>query len=237
MNISIPKVIHQIWSGINEPLPRPFKILGDTWKRDYPDWKYEFWDNDKMDSFILEHYPQYWDIYKEFPYNVQRWDAIRYLILDKIGGMYVDFDYESLKSMNTLIKDKKCCFAVEKEIPRVYPNNLYFNNALMLSIPKHPFIKNIIENVFTKNINHDFKNKIECVFNTTGPAMLVNLYNTLTEDTKKDIYLIPAKYVSPFTGYEAKLVRTGTRSEYLEECIQEAYAVHYFCSNWTGAEV
>lgn len=32
----VPKIIHQIWSGINEPLPTQFKLLGETWKRDYP---------------------------------------------------------------------------------------------------------------------------------------------------------------------------------------------------------
>ena len=62
-NINIPQIIHQIWSGIDEPLPTHFKMLGETWKYDYPDWKYEFWDNERMNGFIIEHYPQYWEKY------------------------------------------------------------------------------------------------------------------------------------------------------------------------------
>ena len=74
----IPKIIHQVWSGIDKPLPKLSHVLGNTWKRDYPEWDYILWDNDKMNSFVQEYYPQYWEAYNLFPYNIQRWDAIRY---------------------------------------------------------------------------------------------------------------------------------------------------------------
>ena len=93
----IPKIIHQIWSGIDGPLPKHFEVLGDTWKKHHPDWEYRLWDNQKMNDFVLSYYPQYWKTYNSFRYNVQRWDAIRYLILDTIGGLYVDFDSECFR--------------------------------------------------------------------------------------------------------------------------------------------
>ena len=77
----IPKIIHQIWSGIDGPLPAAAQLLGNTWKRDYPEWEYRVWDNQMMNDFVQEHYPQYWTVYQQFPYNIQRWDAIRYLPL------------------------------------------------------------------------------------------------------------------------------------------------------------
>ena len=40
------------------------------------------------------HYPELIPVYESFPYAVQRWDAIRYLILYTFGGLYVDLDYE-----------------------------------------------------------------------------------------------------------------------------------------------
>lgn len=232
----VPKIIHQIWSGIDEPLPRPFEILGDTWKRDYPEWQYEFWDNKRINNFIQEYYPQYWDIYCRYPFNIQRWDAIRYLILDKIGGMYIDFDYESIKSFHDLILERKCCFALEKSSSK--DSKLYFNNALMINIPNHFFMEKIIQQVFSeKALTYDTTWKIDCVFNTTGPSIIVDLYNNLTKEEKDEIYLIPAKYVSPFNGREAFLVRTGIENLELEKCLEEAYAVHYFCSNWATNEV
>jgi len=80
--------------------------------------------------------------------NVQRWDAIRYLILDKIGDMYVDFDYESIMPMDDLLKGKTCCFALEKDF--ISNHFRIFNNALMISVPKHPFMRRIVKFPFCK---------------------------------------------------------------------------------------
>jgi len=33
----ITQVMHQIWSGVEEPLPKHFKNFGKTWQYDYPD--------------------------------------------------------------------------------------------------------------------------------------------------------------------------------------------------------
>lgn len=232
--MKIPKIIHQIWSGINEPLPKHFSILGETWKRDYPSWKYQFWDNKRMNSFILKYYPQYWKTYNSFPYDVQRWDAIRYLILDRIGGMYVDFDYESLEPIDKLIKDKTCCFSQEPQLHCNMINKSHvFNNALMLSIPDHPFIKKVIQHVFSEKAPVIQPiSKAACIMNTTGPWMLLNQYEHLAEQEKREIYLIPYRYVTPFDMHQAQLVRNGIETEELEICLQDAYAVHYYFGGW-----
>ncbi len=227
----IPQIIHQIWSGIKEPLPEKFRLLGETWKRDYPNWQYEFWDNGRINQFIKEYYPQYWYVYCKYPFDVQRWDAIRYLILDKIGGMYVDFDYESIRPMDDLLKGHSCCFAMEKDFTTNYFR--VFNNALMLSVPRHPFMQRIVRYVFSRTVlAQQHGSKQMSVFNITGPYALIRLYDSLTEKEKNDIYLIPAEHVSPFTGLEAEEIRLGVKSQELENCLEEAYAVHYFFSNW-----
>jgi mannosyltransferase OCH1-like enzyme len=235
MKANIPKIIHQIWSGIDEPLPVVFKELGETWKRDYPDWEYIQWDNKMMVDFVMKYYPRHWDIYNKFPYNVQRWDAIRYLILDKLGGMYVDFDYESLMPMDELFHDKSCCFAVEPESHRkVFRRevNEVFNNALMASVREHPFMKKTIDKIFSPQMLNYQGTKNLCVLNTTGPWLLMDLYYDSTDKEKEDIYLIPDKYVTPFDFNQAHRFRVGEISRELENCVQEAFAVHYFFSNW-----
>jgi len=234
MRNSIPKIIHQIWSGIDGPLPVYFVKLGETWKNQYPAWKYEFWDDRRMTEFVKEFYPQYWDIYSRFPFKVQRWDAIRYLILDKIGGMYVDFDYESLEPMDSLIEGKNCCFALEPQSHcDIFKKRVMFNNALMMNMPGHPFMEKIIENVFSKErLLYNTSDKNRCVLNTTGPWILIDLYEALSEREKKGVYLIPDKYVTPFDVMQARQVRMGIETEALEACLQDAYAVHYFFNSW-----
>ena len=234
--MKIPKIIHQVWSGVDEPLPVHFKKLGQTWKDTYPDWEYKLWDNDMMNMFIDAYCPEYRAVYDGFPYNVQRWDAIRYLILYYIGGMYVDFDYESLESMENLLVDKTCCFAVEPASHcRVFyrPVDFVFNNALMLSVKGHPFMKKIINGVFDpEDIVDRWGRKEICVLRTTGPWKLIDLYDGLSEQEKAGIYMIPDKYVTPFDVPQALRLRMGERSEELEACLEEAYAVHYFFGNW-----
>lgn len=233
--LPIPKIIHQIWSGIDEPLPNIFQELGKTWKKNHPEWKYLLWDNTMMVDFVKKHYPQHWEMYNKFPYNIQRWDAIRYLILDKMGGMYVDFDYESLSPIDKLVEGKTCCFSLEpkshvKAFKRVVDN--VFNNALMLNAPGHPFMGKIVEKVFSKETLLYEARKDICVYSTTGPWMLIDLYSELTEEEKRQIYLIPARYVTPFDLSQAYRFRMGEMSDDLEKCLEEAYAVHYFFGNW-----
>lgn len=233
----IPKIIHQIWSETYKPLPESLRILSETWQEHYPEWEYIFWNNKKINEFVQGCYPQYWDIFNKFPYDVQRWDAIRYLILDKMGGMYVDFDYESLIPIDKLIEDKTCCFSLEpKSHIKVFKRKVddVFNNALMLNTPGHPFMRKVVETVFSEVMLHYDAPKDICVYNTTGPWILIDLYYDLPEKEQQQIYLIPAKYVTPFDLPQAYRFRIGDMSAELENCLEEAYAVHYFWGNWRG---
>lgn len=235
---SIPKVIHQIWGG-DQPLPEIYAHLSESWKEHYPEWKYELWDDYKINYFMETHYPQYSEKYNNFPYHTQRWNVIRYMILNKIGGMYIDFDYESIEPIDDLLKDKTCCFAMApKSHCPIFGKNIIFNNAMMLSTPLHPFMKKIIETVFSENWqtsvtyttaaftgeNHSPK---DIVSHSTGPWMLMELYEQLPEKEKKEIYLIPDKYVTPFDLNQAHTIVHGTVNDELERCLEEAYAVHY----------
>lgn len=234
--MEIPKIIHQIWSGIEEPLPEHFARMAETWKYDYPDWEYRFWDAERMNAFVQECYPQYWEAYSGFRYNVQRWDVIRYLILDKIGGMYVDFDYESLRPMDGLLADRQCCFSQEPlSHCRLAKKNLIFNNSLMASVPGHPFMKRILEKVFSEELLNrpiEAGNNKEYVFETTGQWMLINLYEELTLSEKGKIFLIPASLVSPFDVPMANMARRNIWNKGLESSIKDAYAIHYYYGAW-----
>ena len=232
---NIPRIIHQLWSGEEKPLPEDLKILSETWKEYHPDWSYELWDNNRINSFIKQYYPNYWNIYSRFPYNVQRWNAVRYLILDKMGGMYIDVDYKSLSPIDDLIENKTYCFAEKPESHcKVFKRtiNQVFNNAMMLSIPEHPFIRKVIKTVFREETLRYNASKELCVYNTTGPWMLIDLYCGLTEEEKEEIYLIPSQYVTPFDVSQAHRAIKGVESEELEQCLENTYALHYFWGGW-----
>lgn len=231
----IPKIIHQIWSGIKEPLPEHFRLFGKTWKDKHPAWEYSVWDNTKINVFILENYPQYWNAYNNFKYDIQRWDVIRYLILDKLGGMYVDFDYECMEPLDNLLNNKSCCFSAEPyEHAKMFYNGIYFNNALMASVPGHPFMKLIINRIFNgTDKNKSYPDKMIEVLETTGPLMLSRLHESY--NFKDNVYIIPEEFVSPFSKNDIYncLKRTHlVTEEFLDKKLEKALAVHYFLGGW-----
>jgi len=62
--------------------------------------------------------------------------------------------------------------------------------------------------------------------------MLTKLYQKLSESEKKDIFIIPTKYVTPFSVNQARMIIRGYENAELESLIKDAYAVHYFWGSW-----
>jgi mannosyltransferase OCH1-like enzyme len=106
----IPRIIHQVWEGKTEPVPPFLSKLATTWKENHPEWQYEFWDEERMNGFVRENFTDLIDLYFSYSYSVQRWDAIRYFILYKIGGLYVDLDYECLAPFDDIIAERSVVF-------------------------------------------------------------------------------------------------------------------------------
>ena len=227
----IPKIIHQIWSDLKQPIPDIFKEFSQTWKDNHPDWRYEFWDETRMCLFVQEHYPQYWNVYINFPYDVQRWDAIRFLFLCQMGGMYVDFDSECLEPIDTLLKGHTCCMGLEPAEQAILFNRpRIIGNALMATVPGHPFFKMIINELFKKTTMYPAGNKARFVIETTGPLMTTRVYEAYTEKDK--ITLLPAELVAPLTIAEVRMFVEKQEIQELEEKIEKAFAVHYFYGLW-----
>lgn len=229
MIIQIPKIIHQIWEE-KIPLPEFFYQFGETWKEFNPSWEYIFWNKSKMDHFVQENFPDYISILKGYKYDVQRWDVIRYLILYKFGGVYVDFDYECLESLDNLLQDKSCCFGLEpEEHARIFQKKIVISNAFIAIKPRHPFMKQILKTV--KHSSSVSEEKLIYVLETTGPHMLIDLYDHYPQ--KEEISLIPSEFISPLTKMDVANYLNGMiDEELLEKKIQKAVAIHYFWGSW-----
>jgi len=60
--------------------------------------------------------------------------------------------------------------------------------------------------------------------------MLADLYERYFK--KEQVYLIPAKQVSPFDMNELALIRRGCESPEFDSRLKDAYSVHYFWGGW-----
>ncbi|MDL2297302.1 hypothetical protein LJC68_06820 [Bacteroidales bacterium OttesenSCG-928-B11] len=229
----IPKLIHQIWSGKYEPLPPRYDAFCQTWKELHPDFEYRFWMEADINDFVSTHFPQYEAKYKNFPHDIQRWDTIRYMILHKLGGIYVDVDYECLKNIAELIDQSSCFFALEpKSHSDQFERELVFNNALMGCVPAHPFIEEAIQYCFREEIDATPVD-LWGVLTSSGPLMLHTVYEQSKH--KNSVDLLPAELVSPLTKTEADLFFDGNRDSYFMKKVEKAYAIHYFRGTWLEA--
>lgn len=164
----IPKIIHQTWKTNN--VPENCKAYVQTWKTLHPDWKYILWTDADLDEFIAAHYPDFLEIFRNYPKGVQRADAARYLLLHRFGGVYTDLDTECLSSFNIFSNEKRIVFCEEPKAHCTEPfkvrtlDKLLFNGT-MVSPAGHPFwlvlFEAMKENRFTSS-----------VMDSTGPFLM-----------------------------------------------------------------
>lgn len=228
------KIVHQIWSDKYQPLPAFCQELTKTWKENHSDWDYILWNEEMLDRFVKEEYPEFYRIYNEFTYDMQRWDSARFLILKKMGGLHVDVDYECLDNITPLINNATFAIALE---PKLHGEQTHFgyaiNSALVYSIPNHFFLDKVIDSIFLDISNVDLSlSKLSYVLKTTSVEMLTCIYDHLSILDKNQIKLLPAKNVAPFDHRQLNALKAGVENDELEKCLEEAYAVHYYTYLW-----
>lgn len=59
-----------------------------------------------MVELVDSYFPEWANLYHSLPFNIQRLDMIRYMILYCHGGVYVDLDIECFKSIDPLVENK-----------------------------------------------------------------------------------------------------------------------------------
>jgi len=114
----IPKIIHQIWIGSS---PKPHHWTN-SWEFEYlashPDWEYKLWTENNIGEFDIIHT----NAYAQSDLLCKA-DLLRYSILYKYGGIYIDADslYINSKSLEDYIEsvDKSGIIMVEEPFQEV----------------------------------------------------------------------------------------------------------------------
>ena len=133
----IPHITHQSWK--TEILPDHFHRWRATLLSKHPDWDHRLWtDSDNM-KLIKEKFPNYFEMFKNFPRNIFRIDSVRAFYLYEYGGVYLDLDMKLYSSMTPLIDQYTNSNIL---LGRMGTNGQFDNsvpNAFMVSTPRHPF--------------------------------------------------------------------------------------------------
>ncbi|GHT34537.1 hypothetical protein FACS189434_10870 [Bacteroidia bacterium] len=192
---------------------------------------YKLWnDSREINAFVKGNFPALYDRYKALPYNVQRWDVLRLMILYVEGGVYFDSDVEifgTLEIFGTASKTS-VVFGLEPEEHafdferRPFLIGTYF----IYAEPGNEFVKYLIDSVFAEiNIVHSTHNPTQ-IMKSTGPAKITEVYNRYPK--KFEVSLLSAEYFSPLTAKETKRYVMG---EYFPQA-ENAVGIHYYCGSW-----
>lgn len=219
----IPKILHQTWK--DEYVPMFLAELSQTWRSIHPDWEYILW-TDKMNfQFVEKYYPEFMDIYLSYPNEIMRVDAVRYLILLKMGGLFVDLDYVCYKNFEEILSDVDLVFGEEPSEHCILHNKqLIISNSLMASVSG----SNLLNNIYLKlcegySMSND---KNLTVLESTGPFMLTEFF--MTGKFTDSFTLLNSDLVSPLDKEEMR--------EFIEGEIipknEKAYAQHFYLGSW-----
>ena len=133
----IPKIIHQVWLK-ETALPKHFKRYRASWQNKHPEWQYRLWTNESLSELPQD----IQDLIKAADSSYEKEDLVRSAVLLKLGGLFVDFEFECLKAIDDLHAHYDFYTVLEPPLLQPHFNRvLQIGTGLVGAIPAHPIIK------------------------------------------------------------------------------------------------
>ncbi|EPY51510.1 mannosyltransferase complex subunit [Schizosaccharomyces cryophilus OY26] len=182
----IPKIIHQIWK--DENIPDKWSVSVNSCRTQHPEedgWTVKLWTDEMALSFMETNYQWFMPIYHSYPYDIQRFDAVRYFIVYHYGGVYMDLDVGCKKSMDPLLDEATFLLPITDPIG--------YSNDWFAATPRHAFLYKVITSL--SKFNHRYFTKYPTVLLSTGPLFFSFIFcQYLSESHSKVRTLPPALY-------------------------------------------
>jgi len=205
---NIPRKIHQIWLG--GEMPDRFKKWCDTWREFNPDYEYKLWTDKDIDHIYIEHR----DIFNKARNLGQKSDILRYEILRQQGGIYVDTDFECLKSFDDLLfLDFFTGITTDADA------QLYI--GIIGCVPNHP-----IMNICATSIKPYAGNDGNGVMNATGPFYFTRCFFSNVSEYTQGVVAFPMDFFYPFPN---NVRFSHDAYTFVTSC---SYAVHHWKTSW-----
>lgn len=189
--MSIPKIIHQLWIGPKQP---PIELMK-TWKEKNTDYEYIHWNEEEFVKRNMTFKCQ--EKVDEIEEINGKADILRWEILYKYGGIFLDADSICIEPIDEELLDKKCFAGWEQEELR---KGLIATGTMGFP-PKHPLVKAAISWILNNEVSQE-KAKL-MAWQSVGPGLLTRMYNT---GNFKDLHIFPSYFFLPIhlTGREYK---------------------------------
>lgn len=205
----IPKVIHYCWFG-NNPQPKIVKKCIASWHEKCPDYEIKLWTENNFDLSINDYAKEAYDA-KKYAFTS---DFMRMYVLYNYGGIYLDTDFEVIKSFDDLLDDKGfTCFE----------NDDYVGSWIFASEPNNPYFKEFLDYYE----NRHFVNQNGSYDLTANPTPITNilldhgLYKENREQKLDYLTIYPSDYFCP---YDVKIDKLNVT--------ENSYGIHWFSRTW-----
>lgn len=171
-----------------------------------PDYEYIFFDDQGVEKFVDQEFPQYRTVFYSFRFPIQRYDFFRYLAVYRYGGFYFDLDVLLASSLSGLL-ESGCVFPFEgitfsHFLRTHYKMDWEIGNYAFGAAPGHPFLEAIIENCVRAQKDRAWVKPMMrrlpllsrsefFVLNTTGPGLISRTLAENPELAKMVLVLLP----------------------------------------------
>lgn len=209
--VIIPKILHYIWVGDSAPDFVELNLL--KWKELMPAWEFKFWTNDTLNENFFDN--DFLAFISKMNTGVEKSDAIRYYVVEKYGGVYVDADVTPNRSLNPILSlDKEVIICHDLEVTWEYISIGFF-----ASVPNHPLFKELNKRIFSAKINTGESHM------HTGPR----LFGQCIFDVKpeQNYGIIPTKYF-----YKNVVDSTDIEELNGSETFSGRFGNHLYKKNW-----
>jgi len=209
-NQKIPKVIYQTFE--TDDVPSGMYDSINSWINKNTDYEHYFFNHESRLEFIEKHFNKdVLDAYLRLLPGAFKADLWRCCVLYINGGVYVDADMICLKSLSELIEANDE-FLITRDDPM---SKKFLANGFIGSVPKHPFLKKMIDNIVdnVKNLKQRY------YLDISGPELFGKSVNDVCGRTEHDEFNLGIEIIN---GYTIKVLLHDFKTKsfkYLDEQI------------------
>ena len=202
--MKIPKIFHHIWVGPNTISDESVRFINRI-KELHPDYEFRLWTNEDLTT---DNFSNLEFIHKAKKY-AQKADIMRYEILYRQGGIYLDTDFELFKNITELLTHDLVICNEDSNY------GMYMSIGFIASIKRHPVIKSCVDNIKFCSLNGQ-ENPI-CV--ETGPW-----YFRKQLKFDETVRMLPTHFMYP-VHFNDRFIKDSVISS-------EAYGIHHWAFSW-----
>ena len=193
----IPKIFHQVWLG-DKSFPAEAQAYQETWRRLHPDWEWRLWTEADLGGFESR-----WAL-TNAAHLSQRSDIIRYEVLRRFGGVYLDTDVECRRNIEPLLQGVTAFAGRER--------GDILCGAVLGGIAGHPLFDALV-----RGLPESMRSHTLCI-EQAGPHYLSRITYGIPEVT-----IFAPEIFYPYSWEE---------THRQNEVFSDAYAVHHWRGSW-----